>query len=158
MRRWFPSLLRARAQTHTREAEPRLFPILLKRRKITPFTNTPARLIVQNGSVKVNGVDFSEFSVEWKSLKMPHQQCYMLTPVSISPVSVRPCPCFCQLPVLRPLPFNPPPFHMFAFLPSRRGRSERLPDSGAAVVICLQPLRMNAEPPDPPIRAPGGRK
>lgn len=70
---------------------------------------------------------------------MPHQQRYMLTPVSIRPVSVRPRPCFCQLHVLRPLPSNPPPFHMFAFLPSHRGRSERLPDGGAAVVICLQP-------------------
>lgn len=34
------------------------FLILLKRRKITAFVNTPARLIVQIRSVKVSGVDW----------------------------------------------------------------------------------------------------
>lgn len=49
------------------------------------------------------------------------------------------------------------PFTCLPFFLLTGDGSERLPDSGAAVIICLQLLRMNAESPDPPIRAPRGR-
>lgn len=56
------------ANTHFAGSKAKTFVMLLKRRKITPFINAPARLIAQIKSVKVNGVDFCEFSVSWKSL------------------------------------------------------------------------------------------